>query len=144
MIVYFSSVSGYTDRFVKKLGLPAVRIPLKTDDAEKLTVDGEFILITPTYGASGKGFVPKQVIKFLNSIENRSLLRGVVGSGNRNFYEDFSKAAEIIAAKCSVPLLYRFELAGTPEDVDIVTKGIHTFWEAQKSVTSPPSTSTPS
>jgi protein involved in ribonucleotide reduction len=27
-LVYFSSVSGNTDRFVKKLGLPARRIPL--------------------------------------------------------------------------------------------------------------------
>ena len=144
MIVYFSSVTRNTDRFIEKLGLPAVRIPLKSEDAATMEVDEEFILITPTYGSSSGGSVPKQVIKFLNTIKNRELLRGVIGSGNRNFNEDFARAADTVAAKCKVPLLYRFELAGTEEDLDTVRQGIHTFWEAQKSATPAPSTSTPS
>ncbi|WP_345600389.1 class Ib ribonucleoside-diphosphate reductase assembly flavoprotein NrdI, partial [Thermocatellispora tengchongensis] len=37
-------------------------------------------------------------------------------------------AAMKIAAKCDVPLLYRFELMGTSEDVDRVREGLEEFW----------------
>jgi len=37
-------------------------------------------------------------------------------------------AGDIIAAKCQVPHLYRFELMGTPEDVQRVNQGLEKFW----------------
>lgn len=131
MIVYFSNVSGYTARFVEKLGEPALRIPLKSADAAEFTVDEEFVLIVPTYGANGRDFVPKQVIKFLNNIKNRTLIRGVIGTGNRNFLEDYAKSGRIISEKCRIPLLYTFELAGMDEDVANVKKGLEKFWETK-------------
>lgn len=131
MIVYFSNVSGYTARFVEKLGEPALRIPLKSADAAEFTVAEEFVLIVPTYGANGKDFVPKQVIKFLNNINNRTLIRGVIGTGNRNFLEDYAKSGRIISEKCRVPLLYTFELAGMDEDVTNVKRGLEKFWETK-------------
>ena len=36
----------------------------------------------------------------------------------------------MIADKCNVPLLYRFELAGTSLDVERVLEGLERFWEA--------------
>jgi protein involved in ribonucleotide reduction len=72
--------------------------------------------------------VPRQVIKFLNNEENRSLLRGVIGAGNTNFGETYCLAADVVAAKCSVPVLYRFELMGTSDDVDRVQQGLEEFW----------------
>jgi protein involved in ribonucleotide reduction len=135
VIVYFSSVSGYTHKFVEALGEPAVRLPLNSKEAGEFRVSEEFVLILPTYGASGSGFVPKQVIKFLNQEENRTLLRGVIGSGNRNFHQDFAKAADIVSAKLQVPVLYRFELSGTQEDINIVKEGLHRFGESKFRVT---------
>jgi protein involved in ribonucleotide reduction len=126
MIVYFSSASNYTHRFVEKLDLPATRIPL---NGEPVTISYPFVLLTPTYGAGGKGYVPKQVIKFLNIVENRTNIRGVIASGNTNFGEDFCKAGKIISSKCSVPLLYCFELMGLIEDVEKVQEGLKLFWE---------------
>lgn len=131
MIVYFSNTSGYTARFVQKLGVPALRIPLKTAEAEEFTVDEEFVLITPTYGANGRDFVPRQAIKFLNNINNRSLMRGVIGSGSLNFLDDYAKSGRIISEKCKVPLLYTFELAGMDEDVSNVKEGLDKFWETK-------------
>lgn len=125
MLVFFSSVTENTARMVQKLDVPAERIPLKTSDAASFAVDEDFILMTPTYG---QGRVPPQVVKFLNFEPNRVRCKGVIGSGNRNFFEDFARAGDIISAKLQVPVLYRFELAGTPEDVDIVKKGIEYFW----------------
>ena len=50
-VVYFSSVSENTKRFVEKLGLHSVRIPLKTDEAANFTYDKDSILVVPTYGS---------------------------------------------------------------------------------------------
>ncbi|OMG22832.1 class Ib ribonucleoside-diphosphate reductase assembly flavoprotein NrdI [Actinomyces naeslundii] len=129
LLVYFSSASENTHRFVGKLGFRGVRIPLRRRD-EPLTVDEEYVLVVPTYGGgSVKGAVPKQVIKFLNDSHNRSLCRGVIASGNTNFGEAYCLAGDIIASKLNVPLLYRYELLGTPTDVVRVQEGLEDFWQ---------------
>jgi protein involved in ribonucleotide reduction len=130
-LVYFSSVSGNTHRFMQKLGLPADRIPLYPSDAP-LQATEPYVLVLPTYGGGdGKGAVPKQVIRFLNDENNRMLLRGVIAAGNTNFGEGYGLAGDIIAAKCNVPQLYRFEVFGTPDDVNIVHEGLDSFWSEQ-------------
>lgn len=128
-IVYFSSVSENTHRFVAKLGFPSARIPLRPADGT-LSVDREYVLCVPTYGGgSVRGAVPKQVIRFLNDPHNRSLCRGVIASGNTNFGEAYCLAGDIIAAKLGVPFMYRYELLGTPTDVARVKEGLDTFWQ---------------
>lgn len=123
-IVYFSSTSENTHRFVQKLTCVFHRIPLNLQ--EHMVVDSEYILICPTYSGGGKntrghvdtrGAVPKQVIHFLNDEHNRKLCRAVIGTGNTNFGDSFALAGPIIAAKVGVPLAYQFELSGTQEDV---------------------------
>jgi len=127
--VYFSSASENTHRFVGKLGFRGVRIPLRRRD-EPLTVDEEYVLVVPTYGGgNAKGAVPKQVIKFLNDEHNRSLIRGVISGGNMNFGAAYGLAGDIVAAKCHVPHMYRFELLGTPLDVARVREGLEKFWQ---------------
>ena len=127
-LIYFSSASENTSRFVSKLGREVARIPLLAKDAPLLATR-PFVLVVPTYGGTGgEGSVPKQVIRFLNNPQNRQLLRGVIGAGNTNFGDNYCMAADIIAAKCGVPHLYRFELMGTPEDVARVNNGLDTFW----------------
>lgn len=127
-LVYFSSVSENTKRFIDKLSEPAHRIPLRRSD-EPLVMDEEYVLVTPTYGA-GKdgGAVPKQVIRFLNDERNRQLIRGVIGGGNTNFGAGYCLAADIISLKCNIPVIYRFEVFGTPEDVADVTTRLDQFW----------------
>jgi protein involved in ribonucleotide reduction len=136
-LIYFSSVSNNTHRFVEKLGLAeeeTARLPLRTH-SETLHATEPFVLILPTYGAGGgSGSVPKQVIKFLNVESNRALLRGVIGAGNTNFHDSYCIAGDIVAQKCKVPHLYRFELMGTQEDVSKVHKGLEEFWKQQSSL----------
>ena len=128
-LVYFSSVSGNTARFVEKLGRPASRIPLYASDPPLEQREPD-VLIVPTYGSgNGKGAVPKQVIRFLNDEENRKHLRGVISAGNTNFGAGYGLAGDIIARKCGVPHLYRFELFGTPDDVRVVTEGLDARWQ---------------
>lgn len=128
-VVYFSSATGNTRRFVEKLGFPADRIPLRAGDPF-LSVDYDYVLIVPTYGGGNrKGAVPKQVIKFLNDPTNRSHCRGVISSGNTNFGAAYCLAGDIIAAKLGVPHMYKFELLGTSEDVSRVQNGLEEFWQ---------------
>lgn len=124
MIVYFSNVSNFTHKFVEKLEVPASRIPIKAEEAGTFTISEPATLILPTYGANGRDFVPRQVIRFLNQEQNRVLIDSVIGSGNINFLEDFCRGADIVAEKLQVPLLYRFELAGTQDDVENVREGL--------------------
>ncbi|MGH0002226.1 class Ib ribonucleoside-diphosphate reductase assembly flavoprotein NrdI [Pseudovibrio ascidiaceicola] len=130
-LVYFSSPSGNTHRFVECLGHPAERIPYRRSEP-MLQMADPFVLITPTYAdGEGRGAVHKQVIRFLNDAANRNLLRGVIASGNRNFGAFFAHAGTIIAAKCSCPCLYKFELAGTETDIARVRQGLDLFWKQQ-------------
>lgn len=127
-LVYFSSTSENTRRFVEKLGYDAIRLPVDASAPVPL-VSEPFVLMTPTYGGgTAKGAVPKPVIRFLNEEQNRKLIRGVIAAGNTNFGEGYAIAGNIISAKCNVPFLYRFELLGTAEDVENVTLGLERFW----------------
>ncbi len=149
-VVYFSSVSENTHRFVQKLGLPAIRIPLKNGGTEgSIEVQEPYVLILPTYGggkvngpdanpdSNAGGYVPKQVIAFLNNKHNRSLIRGVIAAGNTNFGAEFCYAGNVVSRKCGVPFLYRFELMGTTDDVFAVREGLAQFWKDQETCHQP-------
>lgn len=128
-IVYFSKTSENTHRFVQKLNLPATRIPLRWLGEEPFTVSKPYVLVVPTYGGNRESKqIPEQVIGFLNIKRNRDLLRGVIGTGNTNFGETYCRAAEQIAAKTGVPLLYRVEIMGTPDDVEQVIERLDQLW----------------
>jgi protein involved in ribonucleotide reduction len=123
-LVYFSSASGNTARFVAALGLAADRIPIRPDEPMPRPA-ADHVLICPTYAdGMGRGAVPKQVIRYLNDPDRRAGLRGVIGAGNRNFGTTFALAARVISEKCHVPVLYRFELAGTETDLARVRSGL--------------------
>ncbi|MEY3029208.1 MAG: hypothetical protein RL198_605 [Actinomycetota bacterium] len=133
-VYYFSSVSENTKRFVEKLGLNAVRIPLKTEDAAQFVVEGDkdAVLVVPTYGSGDEGStVPKQVVKFLNNPDNRKRVKGVIATGNTNFGESYGLAGEIVAAKLGVPLLYRVEIMGTPHEVTEVRERLEKLWQTR-------------
>jgi protein involved in ribonucleotide reduction len=116
-IVYFSNYSGNTKRFVEKLDDSAIRIPIDWR-SNSVTIARPYVLFVPTYGGGeGRAAIPRQVRSFLNVIENRDLLRGVVGFGNTNFGEHFCKAAELISQKTGVPVIAKVEIFGTPDDV---------------------------
>lgn len=136
-VVYFSSVSENTLRFVKNCDFPSnnvnvYRIPLRPKDPE-LNVREPYVLIVPTYGGGNiSKAIPIQVRKFLNNRENRSFIRGVISSGNTNFAEAYCAAGSQIAGKCKIPNMYSFELTGTQEDIEKVANGIPKFLKQLK------------
>lgn len=135
-LVYFSSASENTARFVagcrlQDEGINVYRIPLKAAD-QPLNVREPYVIMVPTYGGGVvKKAVPIQVKRFLNDRANREWIRGVIASGNTNFGEAYCAAGDIIAAKCHVPFLYKYELMGTPEDTAAVRDGLVRFFTHQ-------------
>ena len=127
-LVYYSSTSENTRRFVERLDMGGLRLPVDAAGEPPL-VDEPYVLVLPTYGGGGdKGAVPKPVIRFLNIEANRKLIRGVIAAGNTNFGMGYCLAGRIVSEKCAVPLLYRFELLGTEEDIANVKQGLERFW----------------
>ena len=128
LLVYYSSPSLNTHRFVEALEIRARRIPMSMKE-QMNPVDEPYVLICPTFADDdGSKAVPKQVIRFLNNPQNRNHMQGVIASGNRNFGEMFAYAGDVISRKCEVPCLYKFELSGTPDDIYRVRKGINKLW----------------
>ncbi|MED2979504.1 class Ib ribonucleoside-diphosphate reductase assembly flavoprotein NrdI [Bacillus swezeyi] len=113
MLIAYYSLAGNVRRFVAKTGLPAVEI--KAD----MLLTEPFVLVTGTYGF---GQVAGTVWDFL--ADNGDLLAGVAASGNRNWGGNFAKAADLIAEEYGVPIVHKFELAGTAEDIKIFTESI--------------------
>lgn len=119
MKVVYASLMGKTESLIKKLGVTdAVKIE---DGSEK--VSDSFLLFTPT---AGSGEVPEKVGKFLNS--NGSNLKAVLASGSAGIHPDtFAFAADVIAKKYNVPVLYKVDGAGNDCDV-VVIKKLLAFW----------------
>lgn len=108
MLIAYDSRTGNVQRFVNKLGLPAIQIE------SEMKLEQPFVLITYT---TGFGQVPEKVMSFLQ--HNHARLMGVMASGNRNWGESFARSADRIAQLYSVPVLGKFELSGTQRDVDL-------------------------
>lgn len=107
MLIVYDSKTGNVKRFVGKLNLPA--IPIENE----LTIDEPFVLVTYT---TGFGQAPDKTLSFLK--RNHRKMVGVSASGNRNWGEGFARSADRIADLYQVPILSKFELAGTTKDVE--------------------------
>ncbi|WP_375231729.1 class Ib ribonucleoside-diphosphate reductase assembly flavoprotein NrdI [Pseudoglutamicibacter cumminsii] len=127
-LIYYSSASGNTHRFITKLNRRAARIPMRRTEPD-LVAETDYVLLVPTYGGTkGERSILPQILNFLREPQNRKYLRGVMGAGNSNFGAQYNIAARKIAAKLDVPLLYTFEIMGTEEDVARVNEGLDEFW----------------
>lgn len=130
LLVYYSSASGNTQRFITKLGLPALRIPISVEQPLP-EITEPFVLVCPTYAdGHGRGAVPQEVIRLLKHPLARKNIKGVIGSGNRNFGHLFACSGKVVARNCQVPLLYQFELAGTDKELREVSGRLQQFWAA--------------
>lgn len=117
-IVYWSSRSENTHRFVEKLKNENIRLPI--NGTTSITIVDPYILILPSYGDTKETAIPSVVKNFLSNEVNRNNLIGVIGGGNTDFGAKFCYAAKAVSYFYNVKLLHMFELSGTTTDVDIV------------------------
>lgn len=109
-VVYFS-FSGNVRRFIKKTELTNVMEITQNNCSER--IEEPFVLVT---GTIGFGEVPPPVQAFLDV--NDDLLKAVAASGNRNWGQNFAKAGRSISERYQVPLLLKFEVQGTADDIN--------------------------
>ncbi len=105
-LIYYS-ITGNTEKIARKIA--DYKYEAITPN---LIVDEDFIIITST---TGFGLPQDEVKEFLE--KNSNYLKGVIGSGNRNWGRNFCKGSIRIAEHYNVPYLYSVELAGTTHDI---------------------------
>ena len=116
--IAFYSITGQTERFIKKTQLSAHQI----DDANpKYDMGKSYILIVPSY----QDFMMDSVVDFLTYKDNKKNIIGIMGCGNRDFKDLFAQTAKKIAATLKVPILYLLEFSGTNQDDKNVRKIVH-------------------
>lgn len=125
ILVYYSTKSGNTHRIAQTIGWETTRIEQKADTP---VVTHPYVLMFPTYGGGHlEGAIPTRVKDFLNVPENRSLLKAVIGVGNRNFGSAFCLGTRLVAHKCNVPILHEVEVFGTQDDLMIIQEALETL-----------------
>ncbi|AVM24225.1 class Ib ribonucleoside-diphosphate reductase assembly flavoprotein NrdI [Bacillus pumilus] len=110
MLITYESLTGNVQRFVHKITNNKYYIVKKI--TEDMLITEPFIHITYTIGF---GEVPKLTQIFIHN--NKEMLRGICSSGNKIWGNNFGLAADKIAKQYNVPILLKFELAGTDSDV---------------------------
>ena len=90
MKVVYLSLTGQTRRFVQKLELPTVEI---TPQNVFQKMDEPYIIVSPTYDMEVFDYFQD----FIETDDNQALLKGVAGSGNRNFNTSFCSTAKLIS-----------------------------------------------
>ena len=115
--VVYLSLTGKTRQFVKKLGWESIEISKQNPIIE---MEEPYIVITSTYGEQVAHFF----YEYIDFEENRNLLMGVAGSGNRNFNTSYCSNSKELAKKYDVPLLHCFENQGTDKDVQILKEKV--------------------
>lgn len=134
-LVYIS-LSGNTASFIKRL---SAFLQERHEDAEIEQVDikdmvkeerpfyamsQSFVAFLPTYLEGGNGLDNGDVEILTNDLgdfiafeENYKRCFGIVGSGNRNFNNQYCLTAKQYAERFGFPVLDTFELRGLNEDV---------------------------
>lgn len=113
----YVTLTGNCRKFVKKCKAvdgSITSLELSSENANQ-TYDRPFLLIVPTYVHDSKVSLAHQFL-----VRNRSLCRGLIASGNRNFAQLYCFTAIDMSELYDVPMLYDFEFAGMPRDVDRV------------------------
>ena len=117
MIITYESKTGNVRRFVKalqqELDIESIEI---TDDT---IITQEFIHITYTIGF---GEVPERTLNFIN--KNKNKIRGVAVSGNKVWGDNYGLAGDKLSAKFHIPLLLKFELSGTKQDLQKIIREV--------------------
>ncbi|MEC1408858.1 class Ib ribonucleoside-diphosphate reductase assembly flavoprotein NrdI [Bacillus halotolerans] len=117
MVITYESKTGNVRRFVKALqqefDIESIEI---TDDT---IINQEFIHITYTIGF---GEVPERTLSFINN--NKNKIRGVAVSGNKVWGDNYGLAGDKLSAKFHIPLLLKFELSGTKQDLEKIVQEV--------------------
>ncbi|WP_079709748.1 ribonucleotide reductase stimulatory protein [Paraliobacillus ryukyuensis] len=116
MLVVYYSLTGNVKEFVSKLKYESLEIN-STNPFKR--IHRNYVLIAPTY--EYEATEPMYEFIECNDIAN---FKGVIGSGEFNFNEDYIFTAKDISKRYNVPLLADFEKNGSANDVSKIIREI--------------------
>ena len=142
-LVYIS-LTGNTASFVKKLtdyltsqaDIQTKLINIKELRHETFPVDEPFVAFLPTYLEGGNGLdngdveiLTNPLGDFIAAHDNFKNCLGIVGSGNKNFNEQYCLTARQYSQRFGFPVLDTFELRGLQDDVERIGQTIISLLE---------------
>lgn len=132
LTLVYISLSGNTQSFVKRLseylaqnhGLTTRQINIKELNHEIFPVSEPFVALLPTYLEGGNGVAHGDVEILTNPLgdfiaahDNYKNCMGIIGSGNKNFNNQYVLTAKQYSQRFGFALLGDFELRGTIADI---------------------------
>ncbi|MBP2623919.1 class Ib ribonucleoside-diphosphate reductase assembly flavoprotein NrdI [Streptococcus oricebi] len=146
-LVYIS-LSGNTESFIKRLtaflqenheGLEVEQVNIKDlvkEGQAFFAVNNPFVAFLPTYLEGGNGvdtgdveILTNDLGKFIAFADNVQNCLGIVGSGNRNFNNQYCLTAKQYAERFGFPVLDTFELRGLQNDIQRIGQKIATLYQ---------------
>lgn len=138
----YISISGNTKNFVQDLqeyahdqhekdpSEPLIELKEISDATVPAEESKNFFAFVPTYLTGGNGIdngvtelMTNALGEYIEFGQNRDFCIGIVGSGNRNFNEQYCLTAKRYANEFNTEMIADYELRGTPSDV----KSIYTI-----------------
>jgi protein involved in ribonucleotide reduction len=133
LTITYISLSGNTHSFVKRLSdylletydIKTHQINIKELNHETFPITGAFLAVLPTYLEGGNGLDSGDVEilttplgDFIAAHDNYKHCFGIIGSGNRNFNNQYCLSAKQYAKRFGFPMIGDFELRGTNSDIE--------------------------
>lgn len=134
--ILYISVAGNTRNFVTNLQEyaknvhndddknPLIELEEITDQSDFADETGNFFAFVPTYLDGGNGIdngvkemMTNTLGEYIDYNDNAKYCIGVIGSGNKNFNEQYCLTAKRYAKQFDAPFVTDFELRGTDRDV---------------------------
>ncbi len=137
--ILYISIEGNTRSFLNRMtsyseqqhtfnaANPVIKPREITEQTMPKHEDQPFVVFVPTYLDGGNGFdsgftetLTTPLGEYIAQNDNAALCMGIVGSGNKNFNEQYCLTAREYAAKFDAPFLTDYELRGTDRDIQRV------------------------
>ncbi|MGT2846934.1 class Ib ribonucleoside-diphosphate reductase assembly flavoprotein NrdI [Streptococcus massiliensis] len=144
----YISLSGNTESFIKRLtlflqkkheGLEVDSINIKDlvkEGQDFFALDNPFVAFLPTYLEGGNGvdtgdveILTNDLGRFIDFADNVDKCLGIVGSGNRNFNNQYCLTAKQYAERFGFPVLDTFELRGLNDDIKRIGEKIEALYQ---------------
>lgn len=135
--VLFISIEGNTRSFLTRMQAfakqqhsinpknPVIELKEITDQSVPEKEEQPFFAFVPTYLDGGDGInsgfkelMTNPLGEYIANNNNAEKCMGVVGSGNKNFNQQYCLTARMYARDFNAPFLADYELRGTSEDIE--------------------------
>ncbi|SFB89032.1 protein involved in ribonucleotide reduction [Brevinema andersonii] len=128
MYLYYDSKTGNVQRFINKLQQKQpIWVYIKIQSDMKIEYQGHLFTYTTDFGE-----IPLTTRKFLETENNASKIQSISSSGNMNWGPLYGLAADKISEQFNIPIFMKFELSGTPQEVEYAINNLEKYYENSK------------